>query len=73
MIRIYEGDYYELPAVAEEAAHYSSPEELEKEIQRLEKQMREAARQFEFEKAAALRDQIKKLKKMEMEFLTSES
>jgi len=73
MIRIYEGDYYELPAVAEEAAHYSSPEELEKEIRRLEKEMREAARQFEFEKAAALRDQIKKLKKMEMEFLTSES
>jgi excinuclease ABC subunit B len=73
MIRIYEGDYYELPAVAEEAAHYSSPEELEKEIQRLEKEMREAARQFEFEKAAVLRDQVKKLKKIEMEFLTSES
>jgi excinuclease ABC subunit B len=73
MIRIYEGDYYELPAVAEEAVRYSSPEELEREIERVEKEMREAARQFEFEKAAVLRDQVKKLKKMEMEFLTPES
>jgi len=68
MVRIYEGDYYELPAVAEEAVRYSSPEELEKEIRRLESEMKAAAKEFEFEKAAALRDQIKKLKKMEMEF-----
>jgi excinuclease ABC subunit B len=72
MIRIYEGDYYEAPAVAEAGGRYSSPADVEAEIQRLEKEMREAARQFEFEKAAALRDQIKKLKKMEMEFLTPE-
>jgi excinuclease ABC subunit B len=73
MIRIYEGDYYEVPAVAEQGARYSSPEELEKEIQHLENEMREAARQFEFEKAAAIRDQVKKLKKTEMEFLSPES
>jgi excinuclease ABC subunit B len=70
MIRIYEGDYYEVPEVADVVGRYSSPEELDREIQRLEKEMREAARQFEFEKAAALRDQVKKLKKAEMEFLT---
>jgi excinuclease ABC subunit B len=70
MIRIYEGDYYQAPAVAEEAARYSSAEELEKEVKRLEEEMREAARQFEFEQAAGLRDRIKKLKKMEMEFLS---
>src|SRR5213593_3888494 len=69
LVRIYEGDYYEVPAVAEEAVKYSSLEELEKEIQRLETEMREAAKKFEFERAAALRDQAKKLKKMEMEFL----
>ncbi len=67
--RIYEGDYYELPAIAEEATKYSSAEELEKEIQRLEDEMHKAAKEYEFEKAAALRDQVKKLKKMEMEFL----
>ncbi len=71
MIRIYEGDYYEAPTVAEEMTRFESPLDLEKEIQRLEKEMREAARQFEFEKAAALRDQVKKLRKMEMECLTS--
>jgi excinuclease ABC subunit B len=69
MIRIYEGDYYELPPVAEEAVHFNSAEELELEIQRLEKGMRQAAKEFEFEKAAALRDQVKKLRKTAMEFL----
>ncbi len=73
MIRIYEGDYYEAPAVAEAAGRYASADEVEHEIQRLDAEMREAARQFEFEKAAALRDQIKKLKKMEMEFLSPEA
>jgi excinuclease ABC subunit B len=68
MIRIYEGDYYEVPEVAEEAARYSSPEELNAEVERLEEEMRAAAREFEFEKAAALRDQVKKLKKIELEF-----
>jgi excinuclease ABC subunit B len=68
MARIYEGDYYELPAIAEEAIRYNSAEELEGEIQRLEDEMRQAAKAFEFEKAAALRDQVKKLKKSAMEF-----
>jgi len=72
MIRIYEGDYYEIPEVAETAGAYSSPEEVDREIRRLEAEMREAARQFEFEKAAALRDQVKKLRKLEMEFLSPE-
>ena len=66
-IRIYEGDYYEIPAVAEEAVHYSSVEDLEREIQRLEAAMRAAAKEFEFERAASLRDQMKKLKKLELE------
>jgi excinuclease ABC subunit B len=70
MARIYEGDYYELPAIAEETKDYRSAEELNQEIQRLEQAMRQAAKDFEFEKAAALRDQVKKLKKVAMEFLT---
>ena len=68
LVRIYEGDYYEVPAVAEEAEDYDSIEELELEIQRLEKEMRQAAKEFEFEKAAAFRDQVKKLKKTAMDF-----
>ena len=69
MVRIYEGDYYDVPAVAEAAVSYSSTEELEREIRRLEKEMREAAKEFEFEKAAVLRDQVQKLTKIEMESL----
>jgi excinuclease ABC subunit B len=69
MVRIYEGDYYEIPAVAEQLKEYSSAAELESEIQRLEDDMRQAAKEFEFEKAAALRDQVKKLKKTAMEII----
>ncbi len=71
MVRIYEGDYYELPAVSEEAVKYSSTDELELEIKRLEQEMREAAKQFEFERAALLRDQVRKLKKVEIDMLGS--
>ncbi len=70
MVRIYEGDYYEIPAIAEEVTDYHSGEELEEEIQRLEDEMRKAAKEFEFEKAAVLRDQVKKLKKTALEFLS---
>ncbi|HTY63105.1 MAG TPA: excinuclease ABC subunit UvrB [Acidobacteriota bacterium] len=69
LVRIYEGDYYEMPAIAEEVKNYHSAEELELEIQRLEREMRQAAKEFEFERAAALRDQARKLKKTAMEFL----
>jgi len=54
--------------VAEEAADYSqdpramSPAALAKEINRLEDQMYEAARNLEFEQAAALRDKLQQLK-----------
>ena len=68
LVRIYEGDYYEIPAIAEEIKNYHSAEELELEIQRLEQEMRKAAKEFEFEKAAAFRDQARKLKKTAMEF-----
>jgi excinuclease ABC subunit B len=70
LVQIYEGDYYKLPAIAEEAVAYHSAQELEVEIQRLENEMRQAAKVFEFEKAAALRDQVKKLKKTAMELLS---
>ena len=68
MARIYEGDYYELPAVAEAENTYNSADEMEAEIRRLEKEMRDAAKEFEFEKAAALRDRMKKLKNAIMEY-----
>jgi excinuclease ABC subunit B len=71
LLRIYEGDYYEAPAIAEEARAYNSAEEIDREIKKLEQEMRNAAKEFEFERAAALRDQVKKLKKLEMDWLSN--
>ena len=68
MARIYDGDYYELPTVTEVENTYNSADEIEAEIRRLEKDMRDAAKEFEFEKAAALRDRMKKLKSAVMEY-----
>jgi excinuclease ABC subunit B len=61
---IVEADYVTVPAeIADE--ELASPDQLEQLIASLEKQMREAAKQFEFEKAAQLRDRIKALKEKE--------
>jgi len=60
---IVEADYVPLPDIGDE--ELASPDQLEQLISGLEKQMREAAKQFEFEKAAQLRDRIKALKEKE--------
>ena len=52
--------------VAEERAEYQSmpPGQLQKEIDRLEKQMYEHARNLEFEEAAMLRDKLEEIKQV---------
>jgi excinuclease ABC subunit B len=63
---VYEHDYAVIPEVAETPEErYRSLDELEKEIKVVEKQMREAAKALEFEKAAALRDRLKTLRASE--------
>ncbi|MCE5194886.1 MAG: excinuclease ABC subunit UvrB [Nitrospiraceae bacterium] len=57
---IYESDYWTVPAVAEEKAEYGDNEET---IKRLEKEMKESAKKLDFERAAAIRDKIKEIKK----------
>ena len=61
LAQIAEADYVTVPLdlTAEDAV---SSDQLDELITNLEKQMREAAKQFEFEKAAQLRDRIKALK-----------
>ncbi|MCC6346115.1 MAG: excinuclease ABC subunit UvrB [Nitrospirales bacterium] len=56
---IYEADYFEAPALAEETPAYEVSEESLKE---LEAGMREAAKRLDFEKAAEIRDRIKDLR-----------
>ncbi len=61
-------DYQDtLLQVAEELPGYTSIKELEKEIGALEKQMHQAAKELAFEKAAELRDRIKKIRLLEIE------
>ena len=63
---VYEHDYAEIPEVEEEPeARYRSLTELETEIKALEKQMRDAAKALEFEKAAEIRDRLRKLRAKE--------
>jgi excinuclease ABC subunit B len=63
---VYEHDYAEIPQVEEEPeARYRSLTDLEAEIKVLEKQMREAAKALEFEKAAEIRDRLRKLRAQE--------
>jgi excinuclease ABC subunit B len=56
---IYEADYWMVPAVEEPREEYAADEGT---IRKLEEQMRDAAQRLEFEKAAEIRDRIKKLK-----------
>ncbi len=66
LARIIEADYADLTDVeAEGLPEFKSQEELDTYIAKLESDMREAAKRFEFEKAAKLRDTIKELRTKE--------
>ena len=66
---IIEADYADLTDVeAEGMPEFKSQEELDAYIAKLESDMREAAKRFEFEKAAKLRDTIKELRTKEFLF-----
>jgi len=56
-----------LLTAAEDLPVYYSIKELEKEIKKLEKEMQSAAKELAFEEAAAIRDRIKALRKLEIE------
>ena len=63
LVAVAEGDYVTVPLETEdEEVDALSPEERARFLQELEERMRDAARKFEFEKAAALRDRLKALK-----------
>ncbi len=59
---IYEADYLKVPLIAERAGRWKSEKDLEEHLKELHLQMKEAAGRLEFEKAAAIRDEIKELK-----------
>jgi excinuclease ABC subunit B len=66
LARIIEADYTDLTGdEAEGMPEFKTQEELDAYIVKLESDMREAAKRFEFEKAAKLRDTIKELRTKE--------
>jgi excinuclease ABC subunit B len=70
LAKIIEADYADLTDIeAEGLPDFKSQEELDAYIAKLESDMREAAKCFEFEKAAKLRDTVKELRTKEFLFV----
>ena len=63
---IYEADYLTIPAVSDVEEPYVSVKEIPTMIQKLKKEMKEAASHLEFERAAEIRDRIQRLEEMEL-------
>jgi excinuclease ABC subunit B len=61
LVSIVEADYFKVPLELEDVEGYSL-ENIDEALLRLEREMREAAAKFEFERAAEARDKIKHLR-----------
>jgi excinuclease ABC subunit B len=68
LITASEADYFKVPSEVEEIEDYS-PANIEATVARLEVEMRAAAKRFEFERAAELRDRIKVLRERELQVM----
>jgi excinuclease ABC subunit B len=69
LAKIIEADYADLTDVETEGLpEFKSQDELDAYVKKLESDMREAAKRFEFEKAAKLRDALKELRTKEFLF-----
>jgi excinuclease ABC subunit B len=65
LVEVYEADYLTVPLAAEKAESYD-PKEDPRLLERLRKQMKQAAASLEFEKAAELRDRIRRIEEREL-------
>src|SRR6202795_4695983 len=61
-----EKDYYTVDVPREAAPQWESPAALARHVEALEKEMKEAAKRLDFERAAELRDQVKALRKIDL-------
>jgi excinuclease ABC subunit B len=65
LVEIYEADYVTVPLAPEKAERYN-PRDDARLIERLKKEMKQAAANLEFERAAELRDRIRKIEEREL-------
>ncbi len=68
LVAVANADYIDLTNEADGLPEFKSQEELDTFIAKLESDMREAAKRFEFEQAAKLRDRVRELKTKEFMF-----
>jgi len=66
LVTAYEADYFKVPLELDQIEEYSAGN-IEATIARLEHEMRAAAKNLEFERAAELRDRIKYLRERELQ------
>ncbi|MEC4672614.1 MAG: excinuclease ABC subunit UvrB [Nitrospirota bacterium] len=64
--QIAEADYLDLGIAAEDKELYGDESVMEKTIERLDKEMKSAAKSLEFERAAKLRDRIRAIRQKEL-------
>lgn len=68
LMKMVEADFVDLERMVEIAEHFESLETLRKEIEKLEKEIKQAAKNYEFEKAAILRDRLFALKQLALQW-----
>jgi excinuclease ABC subunit B len=71
LARIVEADYITVPADEVPIGDITNEHELKQAVIQLEAQMREAAKNFEFERAASLRDRIRALKQRDLSVIAA--
>src|SRR5258708_34905476 len=64
LVKIAEADYVTVPLEPEDPLEEMTTEQRERFLNDLEESMREAARKFDFKKAAEIRDRIKAMKSL---------
>jgi excinuclease ABC subunit B len=71
LARIIEADYITVPADEPAIGEITSEAQMVQAIAQLEKQMRDAAKNFEFERAAGIRDRVRALKQRDLSAIFS--
>jgi excinuclease ABC subunit B len=71
MSSVYERDYVAVPLVRDEREVFRSQHELDARVRQLEGEMKDAARNLDFEKAATLRDRVRALKTRDLGLMSA--
>ena len=67
LVTAYEADYFKVPLELDNYLEYS-PKQLKETLTQLEADMRHAAKEMKFERAAEIRDKLKYLRERELEY-----